>query len=83
MKNNSKKKFYAMLSAAVVSIFFALVFVFPAMDYGFSNHFRKHHDVYPMIVGLVGIVLILCMVYLVKQRFNELDSGQEDDIDQY
>ncbi len=82
-EKNRTKKLSSAISALVVSVFMAFAFVFPAVDYVLGHKYRGYKDLYPVIVGLVGVVLILCMVYIVKQRFKDLDKGQEDDIDKY
>ncbi len=69
-----------MIAPIIVGILMAMYFLF----YFYIIAFVTDFNIFAVIVGLIiAIIFIALMIYTVKQRYSEIESGEEDDLSKY
>ncbi len=81
-KSTNHKKIVTIIVTFVACIFIAIFFVFPIIPIIISNHALGINGIL-LLHGIIGITVILCLAYALKRRLEDLDNGEEDDLDKY
>ncbi len=81
-QSTSHKKIVAIIITFVVCIIIAIFFVFPIIPIIMSKNTIGINGIL-IIHGIIGIVIISCLAYALKRRLEDLDNGEEDDLDKY
>jgi len=82
MQENTKKKSGAVLSAVVMILLLGSylgLFLYVALVSGFV----PAAVVILVIYGIVVVISILCILYAMRQRIKELNSGEEEEAKEY
>lgn len=82
MQNTTKKKSGAIISAVIISLLllsYVGVFLFVFFQLGVDSVALGILALYTVVI----IVSIVCVLYALKQRLKELNSGEEEEAKKY
>ncbi len=75
------KKVSAIIAAFLSCVFVMMTCVFSLIDY--LDLSGKATFINVFLVSAFGTAIVACFVVALKKRLQDLDAGEEDDLDQY
>ncbi len=81
MKEETKrKKNTAIIVTIILCVFFAIFMIFPLLTV--ISTVSKITGALG-IQALFGVIIISCLLVVLRKRLEDLDNGEEDDLDKY
>lgn len=78
-KSKFKQKLIVSLIVLIPIIFMLLTFVFPSLQIEADNLSLFGVSIF----FVIPLIFIFLLIYVLVDRFKEIDSGEEDDLDKY
>ncbi len=77
MPENRRKKIIPAIIAGAIAIMFLIGYmIMPSL-------LHLEGEDFVLFPTVIGIVFIICVIMVLRQRIKEINDGQEDDIDKY